>query len=154
MQCRSEVYVLVTETWNPSAMIDSRTAPFAALLLRITLGVLFLTHVSLKIFVFTPAGFAGFMQSLGLPAPLAYVVIAAELLGGIALITGFYARWVALALVPLLIGTIVTVHGAAGFFFTNPNGGWEYPAFWSIALVVQFLLGNGVFALTSARATA
>jgi len=135
-------------------MIDSRTAPFAALVLRLTLGVLFLIHVSLKIFVFTPAGTAGFFQSIGLPGPLAYVVIAAELLGGIALITGFYARWVALALVPLLVGTIVTVHGAAGFFFSNPNGGWEYPAFWSVALVVQFLLGNGAFALTSSRAAA
>ena len=135
-------------------MIDSRTAPFAALVLRLTLGVLFLIHVSLKIFVFTPAGTAGFFQSIGLPGPLAYVVIAAELLGGIALITGFYARWVALALVPLLVGTIVTVHGAAGFFFSNPNGGWEYPAFWSVALVVQFLLGNGAFALSSSRAAA
>ena len=135
-------------------MIDTRTAPFAALVLRLTLGVLFLIHVSLKIFVFTPAGTAGFFQSIGLPGPLAYVVIAAELLGGIALITGFYARWVALALVPLLVGTIVTVHGAAGFFFSNPNGGWEYPAFWSVALVVQFLLGNGAFALTSSRAAA
>jgi len=135
-------------------MIDSRTAPFAALVLRVTLGVLFLIHVSLKIFIFTPAGTAGFFQSLGLPGFLAYIVIAAELLGGIALITGFYARWVALALVPLMIGTIVTVHGAAGFFFTNPNGGWEYPAFWSIALVVQFLLGNGALSLSPSKATA
>jgi putative oxidoreductase len=154
MQYKGEVYVPLIETRNRITMIDTRTAPFAALVLRITLGVLFLIHVSLKIFVFTPAGFAGFMQSLGLPAPLAYAVIAAELLGGIALITGFYARWVALALVPLLVGTIVTVHGAAGFFFTNPNGGWEYPAFWSVALVVQFLLGNGAFALTTSRVTA
>jgi len=154
MQSRGEVYVPFIETRNPTAMIDSRTAPFAALVLRLTLGVLFLIHVSLKIFVFTPAGTAGFFQSIGLPGPLAYVVIAAELLGGIALITGFYARWVALALVPLLVGTIVTVHGAVGFFFSNPNGGWEYPAFWSVALVVQFLLGNGAFALTSSRAAA
>ena len=128
-------------------MIDSRTAPFAALVLRLTLGVLFLIHVSLKIFVFTPAGTAGFFQSIGLPGPLAYVVIAAELLGGIALITGFYARWVALALVPLLVGTIVTVHGAAGFFFTNANGGWEYPAFWIVGLLALALLGDGSAAL-------
>lgn len=135
-------------------MIDTRTAPFAALVLRLALGVLFLAHVSLKIFVFTPAGTAGFFQSIGLPGPLAYVVIAAELLGAVALLTGFFARWVALALVPLLVGTIVTVHGANGFFFTNEHGGWEYPAFWAIALFVQFLLGNGAFALTTSRAAA
>jgi len=39
------------------------------------------------------------------------------------------------------------VHGAAGFFFTNPHGGWEFPAFWSIALIVQALLGDGAYAL-------
>jgi putative oxidoreductase len=45
-------------------MIDSRTAPFAALLLRVSLGVLFLAHVGLKIFVFTPAGTAKFFASV------------------------------------------------------------------------------------------
>jgi len=39
------------------------------------------------------------------------------------------------------------VHGAAGFFFTNPHGGWEYPAFWIVALLVQSLLGDGAYAL-------
>jgi len=48
---------------------------------------------------------------------------------------------------PVLLGAIFTVHGAAGFFFTNPHGGWEYPAFWSIALIVQALLGDGAYAL-------
>jgi len=37
-------------------MIDSRTAPYAALLLRLSLGALFLAHAGLKFFVFTPAG--------------------------------------------------------------------------------------------------
>src|SRR5262245_59217912 len=116
------------------AMIDARTAPYAALILRITLGVLFLAHAGLKIFVFTPAGTAQFFESLGLPGVLAYLTIAAELAGAIALIVGFHARWVALALIPILVGAIVTVHGPAGFFFSNEHGGWEYPAFWALAL--------------------
>jgi putative oxidoreductase len=128
-------------------MIDTRTAPYAALILRVTLGVLFLAHAGLKIFVFTPAGTAQFFGSLGLPGFLAYVVIMAEIVGGLALICGFYARWAALALVPILIGAIVTVHGPAGFFFSNPNGGWEFLAFWILALVAQALLGEGAFAL-------
>jgi putative oxidoreductase len=135
-------------------MIDTRTAPYAALILRLVLGALFIVHAGLKILVFTPAGTARFFESLGLPGALAYIVIAAELLGGVALLTGFYARWVALALIPVLIGAIVTVHGAAGFFFNNPNGGWEYPAFWAAALLVQSLLGNGAFAATRGTATA
>lgn len=125
----------------------SNRPDLAALLLRVSLGVLFLAHAGLKIFVFTPAGTAGFFQSIGLPGPLAYLVIAVELLGGIALIAGYRTRIVALALIPVLLGAIVTVHFAAGFWFSNENGGWEYPAFWIVALVVQALLGDGAAAL-------
>ncbi|GLS44081.1 DoxX family protein [Methylobacterium brachythecii] len=128
-------------------MTDSRTTPYAALLLRLTLGGLFLAHAALKIFVFTPAGTAGFFGSLGLPPALGYAVIAAETVGGLALILGLYARWVALALIPILIGAIVTVHGANGFFAQNQGGGWEFAAFWAVALVVQALLGGGPFAI-------
>jgi putative oxidoreductase len=128
-------------------MIDTRTAPYAALLLRVSLGILFLAHVSLKLFVFTPAGTAKFFGSLGLPPELAYLVMTAEVLGGIALVLGLWTRIVAIAVTPVLLGAIFTVHGAAGFFFTNPHGGWEFPAFWTIALIVQALLGDGIYAL-------
>jgi putative oxidoreductase len=128
-------------------MIDTRTAPYAALILRLSLGILFLAHFGLKLFVFTPAGTAQFFQSLGLPGGLAYVTMAAELLGAVALILGVYTRIVALALIPILLGAIVTVHWSAGFFFTNPNGGWEFPAFWIIGLLVLALAGDGAFAL-------
>jgi len=128
-------------------MIDSRTAPYAALLLRVSLGILFLAHAGLKFFVFTPAGAAKFFGSLGLPPALAYVTIAVEVLGGVALILGLWTRLAAIVVLPILLGAIFTVHGAAGFFFTNPHGGWEYPAFWSIALIVQALLGDGAYAL-------
>jgi putative oxidoreductase len=130
-------------------MIDTRSAPYAALILRVTLGILFLAHAGLKIFVFTPAGAAQFFGSLGLPPALAYLTMLAEVAGGIALILGFYARWVALALIPILLGAIVTVHGPAGFFFTNPKGGWEFLAFWIAALLAQALLGEGALALRS-----
>jgi putative oxidoreductase len=128
-------------------MIDSRTAPYAALLLRVSLGGLFLAHAGLKFFVFTPAGTAKFFGSVGLPPELAYLVIAAEVLAGVALILGMWTRIVAIAAVPILLGAIFTVHAAAGFSFTNPHGGWEYPAFWTVALLVQSLLGDGAYAL-------
>jgi putative oxidoreductase len=130
-----------------TAMIDSKTAPYAALLLRVSLGVLFLAHAGLKFFVFTPAGTAKFFDSVGLPPALAYVTIAVEVLGGIALILGLWTRIAAIVVMPILLGAIFTVHGAAGFFFTNAHGGWEYPAFWTIALIVQALLGDGAYAL-------
>ncbi|KPF45849.1 DoxX family protein [Rhizobium sp. G187] len=128
-------------------MIDTRTAPYAALVLRVTLGLLFLSHAGLKIFVFTPAGTAGFFGSLGLPGWLAYVTILWEVAGGVALILGIWPRVAAVAMIPVLLGAIVTVHGAAGFFFNNANGGWEFPAFWIIGLIVLALTGDGAKAL-------
>ncbi len=130
-------------------MIDSRTAPYAALLLRVSLAILFFAHVGLKFFVFTPAGTAKFFGSLGMPPELAYVIMTAEVLAAVALLLGVWTRVVALLATPILLGAIFTVHGPAGFFFTNPHGGWEYPAFWTVALVVQALLGDGAYALGS-----
>ncbi len=128
-------------------MIDVATAPWAALILRVALGVLFLAHGLLKLLVFKPAGAYGYFQSLGLPGSVAYLTMAAELLGGAALIVGFVPRYVALLLIPLILGTIVMVHGKNGWMFSNKDGGWEYPAFWALALFVQFLLGDGAWAL-------
>ncbi|WP_454797580.1 DoxX family protein [Novosphingobium lindaniclasticum] len=136
---------------QPSTIPSPQTAPYGAFVLRVTLGTVFLAHFALKLFVFTPAGTAAFFGSLGLPGGLAYVTMAAELLGGLALILGIYARVVALALIPLLLGTIVIVHGANGFFFDSKGGGWEYPAFWSITLFVLALIGDGAHALIPTR---
>lgn len=127
----------------------SSNAAYGAAALRIGLGVLFLIHGLIKVFVFTPAGTAGYFQSLGLPAALAYITIVLELGIAAAMILGFYARWIGLIGVPLLLGTIVTVHGANGFGFSNQGGGWEYPAVWAFLLIVQFLLGDGRFTLRS-----
>ena len=128
-------------------MIDSRTAPYGLLGLRLVLGLLFFAHASLKIFVFTPAGFAHFFGSLGLPAWFAYLTIVWEVAGGAALILGVWPRLAALAVTPILLGAIAMVHGPAGFVFTDPNGGWEFPALWTVGLVALALCGDGAFAL-------
>ena len=127
-------------------------ADLAALLLRVAMGVLFVLHAWMKISVFTPAGTAQYFASIGLPGVLAYLTIAAELLGGLALIAGVFTRWVSLALVPVMVGAAFFGHGSAGFFFSNAGGGWEYPAFWTVALLVQALLGDGAYALTNRAA--
>ncbi|MGA8262358.1 MAG: DoxX family protein, partial [Arenicellales bacterium] len=126
-------------------MTDLNKAPYAALVLRVTLGVLALAHGLLKIVVFTPAGTACFFESLGLPGALAYVVIAVELAAGLALITGIFTRYAAIAIIPILLGAIAFAHGHNGWLFTNQGGGWEYPAFWTVALAVQAMLGDGAF---------
>ena len=128
-------------------MIDASTAPYGALLLRIALGVLFLAHGLLKVFGHKPAGTVAYFKSIGQPAIVAWLSMIGEVGGGAALLVGFMPRYVALLLVPLMLGTIFVVHGRNGWMFTNKGGGWEYPAFWTVALVVQFLLGDGPFAL-------
>ena len=85
-----------------------------------------------------------------MPPVLAYGVIALELFGGAALIVRIYAPWVALLLTLEILATIMLVHGANGWLFTNKGGGWEYPAFWAVALVVLYLLGDGAMALRPA----
>jgi putative oxidoreductase len=104
-------------------------------------------HAGLKLFVFTPAGTAQYFASIGLPPSLAYLVIAWEIGAAVALILGVWTSLAAVIIIPDLLGAIFTVHAASGFFFNNPNGGWEYPAFWIVALLVQVLLGDGAYAL-------
>lgn len=132
-------------------MLDNKTAPYGVLLLRVLLGAHFLAHVSVKLFVFTVPGFVGYFGSLGLPPALAYMTIALELLGGLALVLGVYARWVAVPLVFELVGTIAMVHGKLGWEFNSQGGGWEYPAFWATALTAFLLLGDGPYALRPSR---
>lgn len=127
-------------------MIDSRTAPYAALLLRLSLGVMFIAHAALKYFVFTLPGTAQFFQSLGLPGELAYVTFFAELIGGVLILSGVYARWIALALVPILLGA-TWAHSGNGWLFTSPNGGWEYPAFLTLTAIAFALIGDGKYVL-------
>jgi putative oxidoreductase len=97
------------------------------------------------VFVFTVPGTVGFFEKVGYPGVLAYPVIAIEIVGGLMLITGLYTHYAALAAIPVLLGAL-TVHSGNGWMFANPNGGWEFPAFWAIALGVQALLGDGAYA--------
>lgn len=121
----------------------------ATLLLRVSLGGLFIAHAWLKYAVFTPAGAAGFFKQIGLPGWLAYVTILVEVLGGIALVIGLQTSLVAIVLVPVILGATIFGHRANGFWFTNENGGWEYPAFWTVALIALALLGDGALAITA-----
>lgn len=133
-------------------MTQTSTAPQAIALLRITSGALLLTHGLIKLLVFTPAGTVGYFDSIGFPGLLAYPVMLGEIGLGLALVLGIMTRWAALAALPILIGSIIP-HAGNGFMFSNPGGGWEFPVFWSILLVVQALLGDGAYALGASRRT-
>ncbi|MCE9662935.1 DoxX family protein [Halomonas sp. M5N1S17] len=119
----------------------------ATALLRLSLGVMTLAHGLLKVFVFTVPGTVGYFESLGLPGFIAYLTIFAEIGGGLALLFGVYTRWVSLALIPILLGA-AWVHLGNGWVFSNEGGGWEFPVFWAIALLVQAGLGSGSLTLS------
>ena len=127
-------------------MNQNQLSDYAALLLRVSMGTLFVLHgFVLKVLTFTPSGTAAFFESIGYPGILGYVVIAAEITGGLALIAGVQVRLVSLAFVPIMIGATLQ-HVPNGWTFSNPGGGWEFPAFWTILLFVQALVGNGALA--------
>ena len=123
-------------------MTETTRIDLAARLLRTGVGIMFIAHALLKYFVFTLPGTAQFFTSLGLPGALGPVTFAAELVGGVMLLTGVGTRVVALAMVPFLIGA-TWVHAGNGWLFTSPNGGWEYPAFLTLACIVVAILGDG-----------
>jgi mono/diheme cytochrome c family protein len=127
-------------------MIDLATAPYAAFFLRLCLGIMFIAHALLN-GVSTLRETTAFFRSIGLPGWFVHVIIAVELVGGACLILGIVPRYIALLLIPEILGTIVMVHGKNGWLFSNKGGGWEFPAFWAAALFALFLLGDGVLTL-------
>ena len=132
--------------------LDERTtAPYAALLLRVTLGLAFIAHgLVLKLMTFGLAGTMGYFGSLGFPPVFGAIVIAAEIAGGLALVAGVWVRTVSLLFLPIMIGATLQ-HVPNGWLFTANGGGWEYPVMWTVLLLVQAGLGAGAFALDPAR---
>ncbi|MDO9712627.1 DoxX family protein [Paracraurococcus lichenis] len=133
-------------------MIDEKTTtPYAALLLRLGLGTLALAHGALlKLGTFGLAGTMGYFASIGYPPVFGAVVAFAEVLGGIALILGVWVRPVSLLFLPILLGATLQ-HSGNGWMFAGKGGGWEFPAFWTLALLVQAGLGAGAYALDPRR---
>ena len=134
-----------------SASILDKGSAAAATLLRITLGVMYLTHsIVLKVFTFGFAGTAGYFASLGLPSATAYVVIGAEVVGGILLLANVRTGWVSLGLLPVLFGAL-WVHSGNGWVFSANGGGWEYPLF---LIIVSIVVALQDFGARAARAQA
>lgn len=126
--------------------MHDRRIDLAALVLRLTLGAVLLAHGLLKLVVFTPAGTAAFFDKIGLPGPLAYLVIAAELVAGLAIIVGWRTRLFAAVIAPILFGSALP-HMPNGWVFSAAGGGWEYSAFLGLTAIALALLGGGRYAV-------
>lgn len=114
--------------------------------LRVVIGIVFIMHGIQKLGGGV-AGTAGFFGSLGIPLPqvMAIIVIALELLGGIALVLGLGTRYVAPLLAVTMLVATFTVHLPNGFY--AQNGGYEFTLTLLAATVALALAGSGEAAL-------
>jgi putative oxidoreductase len=125
---------------------SSRSTDLGIALLRAALGTTWIAHALLKLFVFTLPGTAQYFVSIGFPVWVAYPLFASELLGGLAIVSGLYARQLALVLSPAL-AEVIAVHAANGWVHTAPGGGWEYPVFLFLASLALWLAGDRALSL-------
>lgn len=133
-----------------SSGIDVRLVPWAALVLRLALGLVFLAHAWLKVAVLTLPVAAAFFERHGFPGWSVYPVFGIELLGGLALVAGWGTRPAALGLAAVVLGAF-RVHWSNGWYFAHPDGGWEYLAVLLVGLLAVALMGPGAGALSGTR---
>ena len=122
-------------------------APYAALLLRVTLGLMFLAHLYWK-FEILPGGIHSWWSGLlanGYARFVPWYSISAEFAGALLLIPGICTRWVSLYALPLTLGASHFWLVRKGFYFTA--AGAELPLVWSIMLLLQVMLGDGPFSV-------
>ena len=132
-------------------------------ILSLALGVVFFAHGAQKMLGwFGGPGFTGTMNLftgyLHIPAPLAFLAIAAEFFGGLGLILGFFTRVAALGIAANMVVAIAMVHGTFGFFMnwagTQKGEGFEYHLM-ALAMTAFLLIrGAGAYSIDRAIATA
>jgi putative oxidoreductase len=131
----------------------------ATAILRLVLGLVFFAHGAQKMLGwFGGFGFSGtmafFTGTMHIPAPLAFLAIAAEFFGGLGLILGFLTRIAAFGIAVNMLVAIATVHSTFGFFMnwsgTQKGEGFEYHLL--VLALTAFLMIRGAGAFSVDRA--
>jgi putative oxidoreductase len=135
---------------NPT--IDATLAPYGIFLLRVAIGIDWIVHAFLK----TYRGMAtheALLAKNGITPLLAWPTFSLEVIGGAAILLGWYTRqWTALLLVFLAV--VIWIKWPVGWLYSNAGGGFEYPLLWLIAQAALMLAGSGAFALQATPASA
>lgn len=133
-------------------MIEKLFAPYAGLgelILRIALGITFFAHGQGK--AKNPAGFAGFLKQIRVPAPLlsAWLVALLETVGAVLLILGIGTRLLSLGLAIDMLVALLTVRiGKAPFTSGGAQGsGWDFEFLLLASALALVFTGPGRFAV-------
>jgi len=135
-------------------------ADFGLLILRLGVGCIMFVHGAQKLLGWFDgpgiAGFMGWMTSMHVPAPFAWLAIIAEFFGGLGLILGVFARLAALGIAIEMLVAFLLVHWKVGFFMNwgsvaNRGEGWEYPFLIGAAALALAFSGPGRFAIQGRR---
>lgn len=120
--------------------MDKKYYEVSLLVIRLVLGITFITHGIQKIMGFD--GIVKYFAASGLPAFLPYVVTAIETGAGICLLLGLLTRLASLGICAIMLGAIFTVKFSAGFV-----GGYEYDIMIIAAAVALIISGSRLYAL-------
>jgi putative oxidoreductase len=122
-------------------------ASYAATLLRLMLGGVYVMHAYLAIAILGPAGMIDYQFKNGIPFPEigTWYLILAHGLGGIGLVLGLYPRWAAIANLPVMLGALLFVHLKNGFWVFK--SGYEYVLVLLVVTIVTAMLGGGALTL-------
>ena len=125
---------------------------WGATVARVVLGAVMLPHGAQKLLGwFGGYGFQatmGFLTTqVGLPYPIALLVILIESIGAIALVLGLAGRVMAAGVAAVMVGAVTNVHLANGFFMNwtgaQPGEGFEYHILAIALALVVMLRGSG-----------
>ena len=127
----------------------AKLQPIGLLIGRVVLGVVFIAHGWQKFSINGMDATVQGFESMGIPAPTlsAYFTVAAELIGGAALILGALLPLVGLALAGVMLGAMFYVHLDGGFF--SSDGGYEYVLLLAAVSIATGFSGGGALALDS-----
>jgi putative oxidoreductase len=128
---------------NPT--VDRVLAPYGIFLLRVAIGIDWIVHAFLKTYRGMNTHEA-LLAKNGITPLLAWPTFSLEVIGGVAILLGWYTRqWAAFLLI--FLSVVIWIKWPVGWLYSNAGGGWEYPLLWLVAQAALVLAGSGAFAL-------
>jgi putative oxidoreductase len=136
--------------------LASTNVDWMVAIVRVVLGLIFFAHGAQKLLGwYGGPGFTSsmrtFTEHLHLPSTVAFLVIAGEFFGGVALIVGLFSRLAAFGIALTMVGAVATVHFRYGLFLNwfgdRAGHGYEYHLLAIALALVVIVKGAGAFSV-------